>query len=147
MQKMNKLMFQAIFIFPDYILIKQIIAFSASFLLGEADFQKYSAWSFEWGTGAWIKMQRLSAFSGNVNTINWKKFSHTWWNIQVTKNSTSILEKDKPPKEFKSLMLPLFEKEEASEKGQLEMEDWHFSAHSVLWFQENSIYTLHLCFS
>ena len=40
MQNKNKLMFQVIFIFSDWILIKQIIVFSTPFVLGETDFQK-----------------------------------------------------------------------------------------------------------
>ena len=40
-----------------------------------------------------------------------------------------------------------FEKEETSKKGCVEIEDWGFSVHFLLEFQENSVYTLHLCFS
>ena len=36
----NELMFQAILIFSDWILIKQIIVSSTLFVLGETDFQK-----------------------------------------------------------------------------------------------------------
>ena len=44
--------------------------------------------------------------------------------------------------------LDVFENEGISEKkGCIEIEDWGFSVHSGLGFQENSIYTLHLCFS
>ena len=43
--------------------------------------------------------------------------------------------------------LNIFENEETSEKEYVEIEDWGFSVHFVLGFQENSIYTLHLCFS
>ena len=39
-QNINNLMFQAIFIFPDWILTKQITVFSTSFCLEEIDFQK-----------------------------------------------------------------------------------------------------------
>ena len=39
-QNINKLMFQVIFIFSDWILIKQIIVSSTPFVLGETDFQK-----------------------------------------------------------------------------------------------------------
>ena len=39
-QNTNKLMFQVIFIFSDWILIKEIIVFSTAFVLGERDFQK-----------------------------------------------------------------------------------------------------------
>ena len=41
----------------------------------------------------------------------------------------------------------IFEKEGTSEKGYVEIEDWSFSLHFALGFQENSIYTLHLCFN
>ena len=40
-----------------------------------------------------------------------------------------------------------FENEGISEKGCVEIEDWGFSVHFGLGFQENPIYTLHLCFS
>ena len=39
-----------------------------------------------------------------------------------------------------------FENEGTSEKGCVEIEDWDFSIHFVLGFQENSIYTWHLSF-
>ena len=60
-------MLQVIFIFSDWILIKQILVSSTSFVLGETDFQN-------WGMS---KMERFNAFSRNVNILNSKKFSHT----------------------------------------------------------------------
>ena len=39
-QNVTKLMFQAIFIFSDWIFIEQIIASSTSSVFGETDFQK-----------------------------------------------------------------------------------------------------------
>ena len=45
------------------------------------------------------------------------------------------------------MCLDIFENEDTSEKGCVEIEDWSFSVHFVFGFQENSIYTLHLCFS
>ena len=39
-QNINKLIFQVIFIFSDWILIKQIIVSSIPFVLGETGFQK-----------------------------------------------------------------------------------------------------------
>ena len=59
-------------------------------------------WSFELGTGAWVKMRRFNAFS-NMNTINWKIFpAHGGqWNIPVRENSTSILERDKTLRSLK----------------------------------------------
>ena len=74
-QNIDKLMLQVIFIFSDWILIKQIIVSSTSLFLalGGNRFSKNCTWSFEWRTGAWVKMHRLNSFS-NVNTINWKYF-------------------------------------------------------------------------
>ena len=43
--------------------------------------------------------------------------------------------------------LDIFENERTSEKGCIEIEDWGFSVPFGLGFQENSIYTWHLCFS
>ena len=95
-QNINKLMFQVIFIFSDWILIKQIIVSSTPFVLGKGNrFSKNSTWSFDWRTEAWVKMHRFNAFSRNVNNIHWKNFSHKCWNIQVRENTTSILERDK----------------------------------------------------
>ena len=39
-QNIKKLMLQVIFIFPDWVFLKQIIVFSIPFVLGETDFQK-----------------------------------------------------------------------------------------------------------
>ena len=50
-QNTNKLMFQVIFIFSNWILIKQIIASSTPFVLGETDFQKILAEIMNWGLG------------------------------------------------------------------------------------------------
>ena len=97
-------MFQFTFIFSDWILIKQIIVFSTLFAVGGSRFSKNSAWNFEWkggggggGGGGGVfgvlsVMHYFNAFCRNVNTITLKKFPHTWWNIQVRENSTSILE-------------------------------------------------------
>ena len=63
-------------IFSDGSLIKQIIVFSNPFHLGGNRFSKNSDPSFDWETGALVKMHRLNAFSRNVNTINQKKI-HT----------------------------------------------------------------------
>ena len=65
--------------------------------VGGTKFSKTSAWSCEWGTGAWVKMPRFNAIYGTVNVIN-LFFSHTWWSIQVTNNSTSLLERGKAKK-------------------------------------------------
>ena len=60
----NKLMFQVIFIFSDWILTEQIIASSNPFCLGGNRFSKNSTRSFEWGTGAWVKKHRFNDFLG-----------------------------------------------------------------------------------
>ena len=166
-------MFQIIFIFSDWILIKQNDSFVHPFCLGRNKFSKTSTWSFEWGTGARVKMHRFNAFSRNVDTINWnffptyvriyksekiqqafwrlnpKKFKEVWKNVSLT-----LILKDKGGKQhcspicwFEPGSWDIFEKEGTSEKGYVEIEDWGFSVHFVLKFQENSIYTLHLCFS
>ena len=93
-QNINKLMFQVIFIFSDWILIKQIIVSFTPFVLGETDFEKILPGVLNRGTGAWVKMHRFSAFSRNVNTIKWKIFP-THGGIYKSENSTSILERDK----------------------------------------------------
>ena len=41
----------------------------------------------------------------------------------------------------------IFENKGTSEKGCFQIKDWGFSVKFVLGFQENSIHTLHLCFS
>ena len=134
-------------------------SFLHPFHLGENRLSKNCTWSFEWGTGAWVKMHRFNAFSRNVGTVIWKRFP-----TQVKENSTSILVRQNP-KQFKeiwkdvSLRLILKNKGDkqhfllicwfypgAGEKGCIEKEDWGFS-HFVLGFQGNSTYTLHLCFS
>ena len=45
------------------------------------------------------------------------------------------------------MSLDIFENDETSEKGCVKIEDWDFSVYFGLGFQENSIYSLHLCFS
>ena len=40
-------------------------------------------------------MPGFNAFSQNASTINLKLFCHTWLNVQVRENSTSILGRDK----------------------------------------------------
>ena len=110
-QNMKNLMFQVIFIFSDWILIKQIIVSSTSFCCSGIRFSKewcLGQWvfsfcperddknlgtSFEWG-GAWVQMPPVNTFSRNVNPIN---FSHILWNVKVWEKTqhTSILERDK----------------------------------------------------
>ena len=74
-QNINKLILQVIFIFSDWILIKQIIVSSTPlFLVLRGNrFSKNCTWIFDWGTGARVKMHRFNSFS-NVNTVNRKNF-------------------------------------------------------------------------
>ena len=83
---------------------------------------------------------------------------------KLKNNSMGILERDKNPNEFikiwkdVSLRLTLEDKDKGgyqfvgkkkegkSKKGCIEIEDWGFSVPFVLEFQDNSIYTLNLCF-
>ena len=104
------------------------------------------------------KMPRFSAFS-NVNFINWKIFPRHG-GIYKSENSTSILERDKEIRMFpwgqswrtrvvnktvyqfvvSNLEVEIFLKKEVTlEKGCAQIEDWVFSVHCVLGFQENSI--------
>ena len=87
-QNINNLMFKVIFIFSDWILIKQTIVSSTPFCCwGEQIFKKMlpgewvicfclgcddkNLWEkFDWGGGAWVKMPRFNAYFSNVNTIN-----------------------------------------------------------------------------
>ena len=73
-QNINNLMPQAVFIFSDWILIKQIIVSSTPFILAETDFQKLLPGVLSGRLGTWLNMDKFNAFSGNVNTINWKDF-------------------------------------------------------------------------
>ena len=50
-QNVNKLMFQVIFIYSDWILIEKIMASSNCFVLGETDFQKIVPGVLSWGLG------------------------------------------------------------------------------------------------
>ena len=102
-QQINKLMFHFIFIFSDWIFIKQIIVSSTSLFLalGGNRFSKNCTWSFERGTGAGVKMHWFNSFS-DVNTINWKFFPTHGEILQVRENWTSILERQNP-KEFKEI--------------------------------------------
>ena len=76
-QNINKVMFQVIFTFSDWILIKQIIVSSTPLILGKENrFSKCYTCSFHWKTEAWVKMLRFNVFSRNVNTINWRIVLH-----------------------------------------------------------------------
>ena len=91
-------------------------------------------------------------------------------NIQVRENSASVLERDNTRRSLKKYeyerMYPwskgdkqhylpicwfwpgvwdIFEKEGKWKKGCVNIEDWCFSVHFAMWFQENFIYILHLC--
>ena len=67
----NKLMFQVIFIFSDWILIEQIIASSHPISLegNKKFYQEFWVGDWDMSKKAWIQW-----FSRNVNTINWKSF-------------------------------------------------------------------------
>ena len=64
-QNVNKLMFQVIFIFSDWILREHIIAFSTPSDLGETDFEKILPGLLSGGeTGEWVKMIHSMHFWG-----------------------------------------------------------------------------------
>ena len=116
-------------------------------------------------------MHRFNAFYRNVNTINWKifpihvgiykseKIKQAFWRNknpedfkEIWKDVTlRVIVKDNGGKKhclpicwFQTVGLDIFER--ASENACVEIEDWGFSVHFLLGFEENSIYTLHLCF-
>ena len=99
-QYVNKLMFQVIFILPDWILIEQIIASSTPSVLGENIFSKHSTWSLEWGTVTWVKMHRLNAFSRNVRTLNLTIFP-THVGIQKSEKIQQVFWRDKTLRSLK----------------------------------------------
>ena len=98
----NKLLFQIIFIFSDWILIEQIIASPHRFCVGGNKFSKTSTRGSEWVTGTWVRKHRCKNFLGMWTPL--KIFSHTCWNIQVRENSASFLERQNP-KEFKEIYI------------------------------------------
>ena len=111
MQNINSSMFKVIFIFSDWILIKQIVVVSStpfcywgnislkncclgewviSFCL-ERDDKNLGA-SFESG-GARVKMSRFDAFCRNVSPLVWKFFPHMVEYTSLRENSISILDR------------------------------------------------------
>ena len=87
-QNTNNLMFQVIFKFSDWILIKQIIVtFIPYYCWGMGNFSlpRMQCLGEFWGEGegAWVKIPRFSALFGNINTTNLNFFFNTWWNIKV----------------------------------------------------------------
>ena len=105
-QNIKNLMFQVIFIFSDWILIKQILVFFTPFWGkqifeipgGISNFLLPGVWWQELvGEWAWAsgKMPRINAFSRNVSFINWKIFLHMVECKILKKNSASILDRDK----------------------------------------------------
>ena len=88
-ENINNRIFQVIFKFSDWVLIKQFKIFSTPFCCWEKRiFECLGEWvisfclgcdgknfvaSFEYG-GAWVKMSRFNAFSRNLNAINLKIF-------------------------------------------------------------------------
>ena len=113
-QNIKNLMFQVIFIFSDWILIKQIRATSVPFCCrrkkifermlpeGMNNFLLRSAWwqilrGEFWVRGAWVKMPRINAFSRIVNSINSKIFPRMVEHKSLKENSTSTLERKIKP--------------------------------------------------
>ena len=94
-QNVNKLMFQVIFIFFDWILIEQIIASSTLPSWGKQIFKKFylEFWVGDWGM---VKKSIDSMHFLECEHHKLKIFSHTCWNIQVRENSASILERSNP---------------------------------------------------
>ena len=97
-KNIKNLMLQVIFIFSDWILVRQIIVSSTHFCCwgkqifermwpwGLSNFRLPSAWWQELGGKFWVvracvKMRRINAFSRNVNSINLKMF-HTYGRIK-----------------------------------------------------------------
>ena len=94
-------MFQVIFIFSDWILIKQIIVSSTPFVLRET-FSKLFTWRLSGELGHQSeKMHRLNAFSRNVNTINWKIFPKHGEIYKLEKIQQTFLERDKTLRSLK----------------------------------------------
>ena len=94
-QNTNKLMFHSSHLHIFWLKFdKENHNFLQPFRLEGNRFSKSSTWSFEWGTGTWVKMHRFNAFSRNVNTINWKFFP-THGGICKSKKIQQILERDK----------------------------------------------------
>ena len=100
-QNVNKLMFQVIFVFSDWTLLKKIIF---SFTQWVKQFSNPpSSWGkqifknfyLEFSAGDWgmSKNASLNVFSRNVNTINWKIFP-TYGGINKSKKIQQILERD-----------------------------------------------------
>ena len=92
-QNINILMFKVIFIFFNWILIKQITVSSIPFCPGEwiisscmVGDDKILGGNFWLGSGTWVKLSRFNAFSANANTRNLKIFPKPGWNIQVWQN-------------------------------------------------------------
>ena len=88
-QNINNLMFQVIFIFSDWSLINQIIAFATPFCCWWKHFFKIFYLEIWVGRGAWVKMPRFNVFSRNVTNIYFKIFStrsriHKFEKIQQT---------------------------------------------------------------
>ena len=95
-QNIKNLMFQVIFIFSDWIFIKQIIVFSTPFCCWGNRFSNNYAWNFEWGMGAWVKMPRSNAFSRNMNTIKLNVFSTHSTIYTLKKIQHAFLRETKP---------------------------------------------------
>ena len=99
-QNINKQMFQVFFIFSDWTLIEQIIAFSTHSVLGGNKFSKNYTWRFEWRTRAWVKLHRFNEFSRDLNTINWKFFP-TYVGIYKSEKIGNVFWSDKTLRSLK----------------------------------------------
>ena len=71
-KNVNNLMFQVILVMIEFWCCGLNHRFLHPFSVEGNRFLKHFAWSFEWGSGAWIKIYSKNEFFKNVNTINWK---------------------------------------------------------------------------
>ena len=98
-QNIKNLIFQVIFVFSDWILIKQIIVSSTPFCYwgkeifermlpgGMSNFFLPRNWWRKlgdkfWVAKVWVKMPWINSFCRKVYSINLKLFP-TWWNVKV----------------------------------------------------------------
>ena len=91
------------------------------------------------------KNARIQCVFSECELHKLKNISYAWWNKQVRENITSILERDKSHWEwfFRARVV----NNTIYQFVGSNLEDWGFFVHFVLGFQENCMYTIHLCFS
>ena len=82
-QVIRNLMFQAIFIFFDWILIKQISVFSATFCSWGNRIFKNSDCSFEWETGPCIKLSCEVSTESWESWVSWKIEQAVWESHEI----------------------------------------------------------------